>query len=112
MIFFFTSETYSFGFEKDSMHFSFAYSFKNLPSYAFQYSSQRIVFCASILFIFRMDENLQVKVADFGLSKDLYEKQYYRQTGEYKLPVKWMALESLEECLFTMKSDVVRVSPF
>jgi len=57
----------------------------------------------------RIDETNTVKVADFGLSKNLYEKDYYSSTRDRKtkLPVKWMALESLEEFRFTIKSDVV-----
>ena len=49
-----------------------------------------------------------IKIADFGLSRDLYERDYYRQEEHTKpLPVKWMALESLEMGMYTTKSDVV-----
>lgn len=57
----------------------------------------------------RLDENFTVKVADFGLARDVYDKEYYsvhNKTGA-KLPVKWMALESLQTQKFTTKSDVV-----
>lgn len=56
-----------------------------------------------------MDEKFTVKVADFGLARDMYDKEYYsvhNKTGA-KLPVKWMALESLQTQKFTTKSDVV-----
>ena len=57
-----------------------------------------------------MDKNTEVKVADFGLSKDLYEKDYYSSIDrKRKMPIKWMALESLEDYIFTTKSDVVSV---
>ena len=51
-----------------------------------------------------------IKVGDFGLSEYVYEKQYFRQnaTDNLKLPIKWMALESMENAMFTEKSDVVR----
>ncbi|XP_078596054.1 hepatocyte growth factor receptor-like [Branchiostoma floridae x Branchiostoma japonicum] len=54
-----------------------------------------------------VSEDLVVKVADFGLSRDLYEKDYYT-CGDKKarLPVKWMALESLLDGTYTTKSDV------
>ncbi|XP_078679210.1 hepatocyte growth factor receptor-like isoform X1 [Branchiostoma floridae x Branchiostoma belcheri] len=54
-----------------------------------------------------VSEDLVVKVADFGLSRDLYEKDYYT-CGDKKarLPVKWMALESLLDATYTTKSDV------
>jgi len=54
-----------------------------------------------------------IKVADFGLSEDIYAKNYFRQVHmkeeeeEVKLPARWMALESLMDGMFTEKSDVV-----
>ena len=50
-----------------------------------------------------------IKVGDFGLSEDVYTKNYFRQTSSdgVKLPVKWMAIESLKLGVFTEKSDVV-----
>uniref|UniRef100_A0A8C9U260 Hepatocyte growth factor receptor n=1 Tax=Scleropages formosus TaxID=113540 RepID=A0A8C9U260_SCLFO len=55
-----------------------------------------------------LDENYTVKVADFGLARDVYEKEYYsvHNKSGVKLPVKWMALESLQTHKFTSKSDV------
>ena len=54
-------------------------------------------------------------MADFGLSEDVYARNYFRQgrqgeDGEapVKLPVRWMAVESLNDRLFTEKTDVVR----
>ncbi len=52
-----------------------------------------------------------IKVADFGLSEDVYLRNYFRQ-GEkegVKLPVKWMAMESLHDGIFTEKTDVVTI---
>lgn len=49
-------------------------------------------------------------MADFGLSQDIYARNYFRQVKEdegAKLPVRWMALESLHDGIFTEKSDVV-----
>ena len=49
-------------------------------------------------------------MADFGLTRDLFEKQYFStnlKEKRGKMPIKWMALESLEEFVFTTKSDVV-----
>jgi tRNA A-37 threonylcarbamoyl transferase component Bud32 len=52
-----------------------------------------------------------VKVADFGLARDIFESDYYR-SGDLNrpLPVKWMAPESIgsrsQRAIFTTKSDV------
>lgn len=52
---------------------------------------------------------MHVKVADFGLSRDIYEREYYSSDNrKTKLPVKWMALESLEKGIYNPKTDVVR----
>lgn len=58
----------------------------------------------------RLDESFTVKVADFGLARDVLDKEYYsvQQHRHARLPVKWMALESLQTYRFTTKSDVVR----
>uniref|UniRef100_A0A663EUG1 receptor protein-tyrosine kinase n=1 Tax=Aquila chrysaetos chrysaetos TaxID=223781 RepID=A0A663EUG1_AQUCH len=55
-----------------------------------------------------LDETLTVKVADFGLARDVFGKEYYsiQRHRHAKLPVKWMALESLQTQKFTTKSDV------
>lgn len=50
-------------------------------------------------------------MADFGLSRQLYEKDYYSaKDRKLKLPIKWMALESLDQQVFTTKTDVVRTA--
>ncbi|XP_019635165.1 PREDICTED: hepatocyte growth factor receptor-like isoform X2 [Branchiostoma belcheri] len=56
-----------------------------------------------------LDENLRVKVADFGLCRDVHEKGYYRiQSWEVhvKLPCKWMAPESHDTYIFDTKTDI------
>lgn len=64
----------------------------------------------------RLDETYTVKVADFGMARDIYDKEYYsiQDHKQVKLPVKWMAIESLQTQKFTTKSDVVSLhtSPF
>ncbi|KAF7201127.1 tyrosine-protein kinase receptor TYRO3 [Nothobranchius furzeri] len=53
-----------------------------------------------------LNENMSVCVADFGLSKKIYSGDYYRQGSVSKLPVKWIALESLADNIYTAQSDV------
>ena len=56
---------------------------------------------------YRVDENLCVKVADFGLAKDIYSTEYYRMSSNTRVPVKWMSPESLLDGFFNEKTDVV-----
>ncbi|KAG8449443.1 hypothetical protein GDO86_016192 [Hymenochirus boettgeri] len=53
-----------------------------------------------------LHEDMTVCVADFGLSKKIYSGDYYRQGCASKLPVKWLALESLADNVYTVHSDV------
>ncbi|XP_041840769.1 tyrosine-protein kinase Mer isoform X2 [Melanotaenia boesemani] len=53
-----------------------------------------------------LGDDLRVCVADFGLSKKIYGSNYYRQKAVIRMPIKWMAMESLSESIFTTKSDV------
>ena len=57
----------------------------------------------------RIDINMIIKIADFGLSVNIGAKEYYRLTKhmDVKLPVKWMAPESLADYVFSEMSDVV-----
>lgn len=55
----------------------------------------------------RLRDDMTVCVADFGLSKKIYSGDYYRQGRIAKMPVKWIALESLADRVYTTKSDVV-----
>ena len=61
----------------------------------------------------RLDQNYVIKVADFGLSENIYTKSYFQQevTAGVELPIKWMAYESLTDGIFSEKSDVVSSRP-
>ena len=55
----------------------------------------------------RVDSDISVKVGDFGLARDIYQTDYYRQSNRIKIPVKWMAPESLHDGISNEKTDVV-----
>ena len=50
---------------------------------------------------------MNVKVADFGLTRDIYMIDYYKQAQLGRVPVKWMAPESLFDRVYNHKTDVV-----
>ncbi|KAM9410730.1 insulin-like growth factor 1 receptor [Pholidichthys leucotaenia] len=51
-------------------------------------------------------EEFTVKIGDFGMTRDIYETDYYRKGGKGLLPVRWMSPESLKDGVFTTNSDV------
>ncbi|XP_069595251.1 insulin receptor [Ranitomeya imitator] len=51
-------------------------------------------------------EDFTVKIGDFGMTRDIYETDYYRKGGKGLLPVRWMSPESLKDGVFTTFSDV------
>ncbi|XP_015511028.1 tyrosine-protein kinase transmembrane receptor Ror [Neodiprion pinetum] len=69
-------------------------------------SSQRFVHrdlaCRNCL----VGSDLIVKIADFGMSRDVYTCDYYKIGGSRLLPVRWMAPESVIFGRFTLESDV------
>jgi receptor tyrosine kinase-like orphan receptor 1 len=51
-------------------------------------------------------EQLNIKISDFGLSRDIYSSDYYRVQSKSLLPVRWMPPESILYGKFTTASDV------
>ena len=54
-----------------------------------------------------------IKVADFGLTEDMYGTNYFRRRkseteSEEKVPIRWMAPESIENDIYDESTDVVR----
>ncbi|XP_037109445.1 NT-3 growth factor receptor-like [Syngnathus acus] len=49
---------------------------------------------------------LQVKIGDFGMSRDIYSTDYYRVGGHSMLPIRWMPPESIMYRKFTTETDV------
>ncbi len=54
-----------------------------------------------------IDKDLIMKVSDFGLSRDIYSDEcYHMESVKDRLPVRWMAPESIVDRDFTAASDV------
>ncbi|KAI4819073.1 hypothetical protein KUCAC02_004353 [Chaenocephalus aceratus] len=53
-----------------------------------------------------LSENNIVKICDFGLARDIYKDPDYVRKGNARLPLKWMAPESIFDKLYTSQSDV------
>ncbi|XP_055308073.1 platelet-derived growth factor receptor alpha-like [Sitodiplosis mosellana] len=47
-----------------------------------------------------------IKICDFGLARSLYKTDVYRKKKEALLPFKWLALESIEDLVFSIHTDV------
>ena len=64
-------------------------------------------------FYCRIDHHGVIKVADFGMSEDMYARNYFHcnksegESGE-KVPIRWMAIESIEKDIYNERTDVVR----
>ena len=74
-------------------------------------NSKSLSYYTFLLLNYRIDDKFVIKVGDFGLSEEIYTTNYFRQ-GEgasVKLPVKWMALESLLDGIFSERTDVVSI---
>ena len=78
----------------------------------FQLNIDSVPFSGHLIFYHRIDSHFLIKITDFGLSEDMFLRNYYREVaaGEMtKLPVKWMSPESLSDGHFSEMSDVVCV---
>ena len=53
-----------------------------------------------------MSDDYVMKIADFGLARDIQATEYYRKATNGRLPIKWMAPESLTDKFYDTKSDV------
>ncbi|XP_067842107.1 vascular endothelial growth factor receptor 1 isoform X2 [Heptranchias perlo] len=86
---------------------------EDLISYSFQVA-RGMEFLASRKCIHRdlaarnilLSENNVVKICDFGLARDIYKDPDYVRKGDARLPLKWMAPESIFDKVYNTQSDV------
>lgn len=63
--------------------------------------------CACVhVYVYRLDSNCTVKVTDGALAQQLHPECYYTLFGATR-PVRWAAVETLQEGLCTSRSNVV-----
>lgn len=53
-----------------------------------------------------IDNNMVVKIADFGLSHKIYLQDYYKGDEHDAIPIRWMPLESILYNKYTLETDV------
>jgi len=53
-----------------------------------------------------INDDMVVKIADFGLSQKMYLQDYYKGDENDAIPVRWMPLESILYNRYTVESDI------
>ncbi|XP_078051536.1 vascular endothelial growth factor receptor 2-like, partial [Augochlora pura] len=86
---------------------------EDLLSWAFQvargmeYLSQRRILHGDLAArnILLADDNV-VKICDFGLAKNMYNEETYKKKSDCPLPIKWLAIETMRDRIFSTQSDI------
>ncbi|XP_076384324.1 vascular endothelial growth factor receptor 1-like [Megalopta genalis] len=86
---------------------------QDLLSWAFQvahgmeYLGQRRILNGDLAArnILLADDNV-VKISDFSLAKSLYKEEMYKKNSDCPLPIKWLAIETMKDRIFSTQSDI------
>ncbi|KAM9846482.1 macrophage colony-stimulating factor 1 receptor 2 [Aulostomus maculatus] len=95
------------GMQKDSLSFSDLMRFSYQVAQGLDFLStrnciHRDVAARNVL----LTHHHVAKICDFGLARDIRNDDSYIVQGNARLPVKWMAPESIFQCVYTVQSDV------
>ncbi|KAJ6637170.1 Tyrosine-protein kinase receptor torso [Pseudolycoriella hygida] len=106
-------ENHGYGFDIGNNHVKHEITEIDLISFAYQVANgmdflaenkvvHRDLACRNVLVL----PDRRVKISDFGLSRDVYQKNLYKTCGKEMLPIKWLAIESMTHQIYSTYSDV------
>ncbi|XP_072021732.1 tyrosine kinase receptor Cad96Ca-like [Amphiura filiformis] len=83
--------------------FAFGSQIANGMEYlASKHCVHRDLACRNVL----LGDGMVCKLSDFGLARDMENENQYEMKSKGRVPVRWMAIESLLQNVYTSKSDV------
>ncbi|XP_023245093.1 vascular endothelial growth factor receptor kdr-like [Copidosoma floridanum] len=93
--------------DKHTIHYSETSKFSGLIESSDDLMKERqVLHCDLAARNILLAEKNIVKICDFGLAKTLYKDEDYKKQCDGKLPIRWMAIESIRDGVFLTMSDV------